>query len=225
MAYRDAWAIQEQAHAQVVAGGEEQILLVEHPPVITLGRRGMVQGRLLASAEELERERVELVQSDRGGDITYHGPGQLVVYPIIRLADHGLSVSGYVHALEAAVIQTLARYGIEGRADPKAVGIWVQDGNSCAQNEAPHPLAKICAIGVRIRRGVSLHGLALNVTTTLEHFGLIVPCGLAGRPVTSIAKLLGRDTPSMGDIKLQVSENIQITLALSQAIEPRKNIL
>ena len=200
--YREAWAIQEQVHAQVVAGGEEQLLLVEHPPVITLGRRGMVDGHLLATPAELERQGVELVQSDRGGDITYHGPGQLVAYPIIRLADHGLSVSGYVHRLESAVVRTLARYGIQATTDPKAVGIWVSE-------------AKICAVGVRIRRGVTLHGLALNVTPNLGHFALIVPCGLTGRSVTSLEKLLEAGAPQIGTIKAQLAADISVAIKVA----------
>src|SRR4051812_18848916 len=99
MAYREAWAAQERAHADVVGGAEEQLLLVEHPPVITFGRRAGMEGHLLASDEQLRQRGVDVVQSDRGGDITFHGPGQLVVYPIIRLIDHHLSVGGYVHRL------------------------------------------------------------------------------------------------------------------------------
>src|SRR4051812_18951910 len=197
LAYRDAWRLQEAAHEEVVAGGPERILLVEHPPVITLGRRadrgeagggGVVQ-HLVASPEYLQQLGVELVQSDRGGDITFHGPGQVVAYPIVRLNDHGLSVGGYVRSLERAVIATLTDFGIAARLDESAVGVWVDD-------DATGTPAKICAIGVRIRRGVSLHGLALNVTTDLNYFNLIVPCGLAGRPVTSVRKLFGESAPT-----------------------------
>ena len=189
--YRQAWAAQEAAHADVLAGGAERVLLVEHPPVITFGRRD--EGRepsqnLIAAHDELARLGVELVQSDRGGDITFHGPGQLVAYPIVRLADHRLSVSGYVRALENAVIDTLAAFGVAARREDGAVGIWAGD-------------AKVCAIGVRVRRGVTLHGLALNVTTDLRYFNLIVPCGLADRPVTSMAQLLGESAPPMPEIK------------------------
>src|SRR5687768_7717812 len=152
MDYRQAWAVQEAAHAAVLAGGEERVLLVEHPPVITFGRREGVARNLIASDEQLAALGVEVVQSDRGGDITFHGPGQLVVYPIIRLADRALSVGGYVRALENAVIAALRHLGVVAQRVNGAVGIWVNG-------------AKICAIGVRIRRGVSLHGLALNVST------------------------------------------------------------
>jgi lipoyl(octanoyl) transferase len=192
MAYQQAWDLQEQAHQSVLAGGPETIFIVEHPPVITLGRREESIQNLITTPEDLARQNIELVHSDRGGDITYHGPGQIVAYPIIRLAQHHLSVSGYVHRLEAIAISTLAELGIEARADPQAIGVWTVDGEN---------LAKICAIGVRIRRGISLHGLALNVSTNLSGFNHIIPCGLTGRPVTSIHKILGNDAPSLLETK------------------------
>ena len=192
MGYCDAWAMQEEAHAQVLAGGEERILFVEHPPVITFGRRPGVDRHLVASDEELSKLGVEVVQSDRGGDITFHGPGQLVAYPIIRLNNHRLSVGAYVHGLERAVIRTLADFGIEAHVDRSAVGVWTK----CAGRDA-----KICAIGVRIKRGVSLHGLALNIETDLQYFDLIVPCGLAGRAVTSMRETLRGATPAIEKVR------------------------
>jgi len=205
MGYRDAWAAQESAHAQVVAGGPERILIVEHPPVITFGRRGDVGGHLLASAEQLKTLGVELVHSDRGGDITFHGPGQVVAYPIVRLADHRLSVGAYVHRLESAVVALLADWGIAASTDPTAVGVWVRRGNIDA---------KICAIGVRIRKGVSLHGVALNVHTDLGYFNLIVPCGLAARPVTSVKELLGEQTTTMLAAREDLFRHLARTLPL-----------
>jgi lipoyl(octanoyl) transferase len=202
--YRDAWAVQERAHEEVLAGGEERIFLVEHPPVITYGRRPGVDRNLVASPESLAALGVEIVQSDRGGDITFHGPGQLVAYPILRLADHGFSVGKYVHTLEAAAIATLAELGIPATADPSAVGVWV--------NRAGTP-AKICAIGVRIRRGVSLHGIALNVNTDLSFFNLIVPCGLPGRPVTSLKQLMGERAPDFTRVKQLVGDRLLGMLA------------
>jgi lipoyl(octanoyl) transferase len=199
MAYRDAWELQERAHEQVLAGGSETIFIVEHSPVITLGRREESIRNLMTTPEELAKQNIDLVHSDRGGDITYHGPGQIVAYPIIRLASHGLSVSGYVHRLESIVIATLADLGIESRADPQAIGVWAMDGEN---------LAKICAIGVRIRRGISLHGLALNVATDLSGFNHIVPCGLTGRLVTSIHKILGIDAPSLLETKQILTRNL-----------------
>jgi lipoyl(octanoyl) transferase len=200
MRYRDAWAIQEEANAQVLAGAEERIFLVEHPPVITFGRRPGVSRNLLVSDEQLAKLGVELVQSNRGGDITFHGPGQIVAYPIVRLGDHRLSVGGYVRCLLEAVIAALADFGIEGRRDEGAVGVWVPGENG--------ELAKICAVGVRIRRGVSLHGLALNVTTDLRLFELIVPCGLAGRAVTSMRKMLRETCPGMDQVKATLGRRL-----------------
>src|ERR1700728_4788570 len=115
MAYQQAWDLQEQAHQSVLAGGPETIFIVEHPPVITLGRREESIQNLITTQEDLAKQNIDLIHSDRGGDITYHGPGQIVAYPIIRLASHGLSVSGYVHRLEAITIATLAELGIRAR--------------------------------------------------------------------------------------------------------------
>ena len=198
MGYRDAWAAQESAHADVLAGGPERVFLVEHPPVVTFGRRPGGERNLRVSPEELAGRGVELVESDRGGDVTYHAPGQLVVYPILRLADHGFTVSSYVHWLERAVVDTLAKFGVATHVDPGAVGVWT---------DRPPP-AKICAIGVRIRRGITLHGLALNVTTDLAGFDVIVPCGLVGRPVTSLLRELGDEAPSMSTVRTSIAATI-----------------
>jgi lipoyl(octanoyl) transferase len=199
MDYRDAWALQERVHAEVLAGGEEQILLVEHPPVITFGRRAQIMGQknLLASADALSQAAVEVVQSDRGGDVTFHGPGQLVVYPIVRLNDHKLSVGGYVRMLQEVIVKALRELGIDAHRDEGAVGVWVGEADRAE---------KICAIGVRIRRGVSMHGLALNVTTDLNYFNLIIPCGICNRGVTSVQKLLADRTPPMEQVKQTVTQ-------------------
>jgi lipoyl(octanoyl) transferase len=200
--YREAWAIQEKAHAEVLEGGAEHLLLVEHPPVITFGRRGNVPEHLLATPESLTQMGVEVVQSDRGGDVTFHGPGQVVAYPIVKLNDHRLSVGGYVRKLELAIIDALADIGIGGRREEGAVGIWCDTGTN------GKPAGKVCAIGVRIRRGVSLHGVALNVTTDLRYFNLIVPCGLAGRPVTSVSQILGDKAPSIDVVRKALADRL-----------------
>ncbi len=207
MAYREAWAVQERAHAEVLAGGEERVLFVEHPPVITFGRRPGLERNLVASDERLKELAVEVVHSDRGGDITFHGPGQLVAYPIIRLNDYRLSVGGFVRRLEEIVIAALRNFEISVQKSPDARGVWVPDdtGN----------LAKICALGVRIRRGVSMHGIALNVSTDLSCFDLIVPCGLQGRAVTSIAKLLGDRAPTMDRVKQALAREFERAFAPS----------
>lgn len=203
--YADAWAAQEGAHAAVLAGGPGRVLLVEHPPVVTLGRRPGTERHLRVTSATLAAGGVDLVQSDRGGDVTVHGPGQLVAYPILRLADHGFTVSSYVHWLERVAIATLAAFGVVGRTDPAAVGVWVDD-------PALNRPAKACAIGVRIRRGVTLHGLALNVTTDLRLFDLIVPCGLHGRPVTSLRQLLGPAGPDLATAKAAFAERFAALL-------------
>lgn len=206
MRYRDAWALQERAHREVLDGAEERILLVEHPPVITFGRRPGVERNVVAPPDVLASRGVETVPSDRGGDVTFHGPGQLVAYPIVRLIDHHLSVGGYVRALEESVIDAIAQFGVPAQKDACAVGVWTEDPPGSGT------LAKICAIGVRVRRGVTLHGLALNVTTDLSYFDLIVPCGLVGRPVTSLHKLLGERTSDMFVVKAAVAGALRATL-------------
>src|SRR6266436_900077 len=148
MGYREAWESQGGPKEVVVAGREERLLLVEHPAVITFGRRAEAAAKnLVASKERLLEMGVEVVESDRGGDITFHGPGQLVVYPIVRLNDHRSSVGGYVRRLEEVMIGVLSELGVKAGKDKDAIGIWVER-------------AKICALGVRIKRGVSLHGVA-----------------------------------------------------------------
>ena len=204
MAYRDAWAFQEAAHAEVVDGAEERLLFVEHPPVITYGRRPGVEKNVITPPDVLQSRGVEVVPSDRGGDVTFHGPGQLVAYPIVRLIDHRLSVGGYVRALETSVIDALAKFGVTARKDECAVGVWADDRTGT--------LAKVCAVGVRVRRGVTLHGLALNVTTDLGYFDLIIPCGLVGRRVTSLRDLLGRKVPPMEAVKQVLAERLAATL-------------
>jgi lipoyl(octanoyl) transferase len=157
----------------------DQLLLLEHPAVITLGRGGN-PANLLAPAATLEAQRVRFFETTRGGDITYHGPGQLVGYPIVHLGEGKRDVRKYVERLEEVLIRTVAHYGIEATRVDGRRGIWV--GNR-----------KIAAIGVRIARWVTSHGFALNVATNLEHFELITPCGLQGTGVTSIARETGRN--------------------------------
>jgi lipoyl(octanoyl) transferase len=157
----------------------DQLLLLEHPPVITLGRGGDVRN-LVAAAETLAIEGVRFYETTRGGDITYHGPGQLVGYPIVHLGEGNRDVRKYVTKLEEVLIRTVAEYDITAERVEGKRGIWV--GND-----------KIAAIGVRIARWVTSHGFALNVTTNLDHFRLITPCGLRGTGVTSIARLAGHE--------------------------------
>lgn len=170
-----------------------ELLLVEHAPVVTISNRAGAQANLLASPELLARSGVSVAKTDRGGDITYHGPGQLVAYPILDLNLLNLGLHDYMRLLEEVVIRVCRRFGVETVRDPKATGVWtVRDGQ---------PYAKIGAMGVRVRKWISMHGLALNVTTNLDHFKLIVPCGLVGRPVTSLSNELGACCPEMPEVE------------------------
>jgi lipoyl(octanoyl) transferase len=197
MDYVGALDHQRRAHAAVVEGRDARVpmrlLLVEHdPPVVTVSRRPDAGKHVLASDARLAELGVQKVETDRGGDVTWHGPGQLVAYPILDLHRLDLRIHGYMRFLEHVVIDTLAAWGVQGIRDDSATGVWVGDG--AAQR-------KICAMGVRISRWATLHGLALNVAPDMDQFGLIVPCGLVGRPVTSLAKELGARAPSMAEAK------------------------
>ncbi len=163
---------------------EDVLLLLEHPPVITLGRNAQPRN-LLHSEAELNRRGVEVFECDRCGDVTFHGPGQLVGYPIFDLRGFTpkLGAVAFVRKLEEVLIRTCEEFGISTQRIPGLTGVWA-DGNGVP--------AKIAAIGVHISRAVTSHGFALNVSTDLDYFGLIVPCGIVGKPVTSMAKVLGR---------------------------------
>jgi lipoyl(octanoyl) transferase len=179
--YAEALALQrslvEDRRAGIIG---DTLLLLEHPHVLTLGVRGDGgRGHILASADVLAERGIEVHETGRGGDITYHGPGQLVGYPIIDLNPGRRDVHRYVRDLETVLIQTAADYGIQAGRVEGLTGVWVGDD-------------KLAAIGVRIARWVTSHGFALNVSTNLDHFKLIVPCGIADRGVTSLERLLGR---------------------------------
>lgn len=153
------------------------LFLLEHPPVITLGRNTHPK-HILHSPEELARIGVDIQEAGRGGDVTYHGPGQLVAYPILDLQRWKPSISWYLRSLEEVIIRLLGEYGIEGKRMEGFTGVWV-DG------------AKVAAVGVGIHHWVTFHGTALNVAPDMTHFGLIVPCGISDKPVTSLTQLLG----------------------------------
>jgi lipoyl(octanoyl) transferase len=173
--YARALAVQAGLVAQRKRGEvADHLLLLEHPHVITLGRNGHMQN-LLASDDVLSRAGIQFYPTDRGGDITYHGPGQLVGYPILDLREWKRDVVGYVRAVEQVLIDTLAEFGIAANRNPGCTGVWVGH-------------AKIAAIGVHISRWVTSHGFALNVNTDMSYFQYIVPCGLT-QPVTSMAQL------------------------------------
>ena len=175
--YGDALARQEAAHAEVASERMPGVIFtVEHEPVLTMGKNSD-QGHLLFSRDFYQSQGIEIVDTERGGQITAHMPGQLVIYPILNIGALGLTVRTYVNILEESVIQTLAKYGIKAHRDPEHPGVWV--GHD-----------KICALGVRIKSRVTMHGLALNVNNDLALFGKIVPCGIRFRGVTSIERLL-----------------------------------
>lgn len=203
--YRAAWEWQRRLAAERSAGGPDTLLLVEHPPTITLGNRAGA-ANVLVPEEALARRGVALVQSDRGGDVTYHAPGQLVGYPILKLSQHGGDLGRYVRSLEEAVIRTLARYGVAGGRVPGLSGVWVDDGS-----------AKICALGVKLSAGgITSHGIALNVSIDLAGFDLIVPCGIAGRGVTSIAAQIGQ-APPLAEVAAAFAEEFAAIFAVTLA--------
>lgn len=179
VSYSEGLALQEQAVEELRSGaGNEQLLLLEHPHVFTLGR-GADSAHILADKEQLDSSSIEVHETGRGGDVTYHGPGQLVGYPIINLKPDRCDVHRYVRDVEEVLIRTIADFGVAGKRITGLTGVWV--GNE-----------KIAAIGVRIARWITSHGFALNVSTDLSYFRMIVPCGISDKGVTSLSRLTGR---------------------------------
>jgi lipoyl(octanoyl) transferase len=170
---------------------EDFLLLLEHPPVITLGRNGNWQN-LVVSEEMLRIRGVSRFQADRGGDITFHGPGQLVGYPLLALEARERDVHRYMRNLEETIIRTAGHYGIEARRESGLTGVWTDSG-------------KICALGVHISRWITHHGFALNVNTDLSFYDLIVPCGLIGKPVSSMRAALGRNL-DFGEVSRKLAD-------------------
>lgn len=180
MAYREAWDRQRAIVASRAAGSApDTLLLVEHDAVLTLGRHAS-EAHIITPPDELERRGIEVIRVERGGEVTYHGPGQLVAYPIVRLADRGVLLRPFVRALEQAMADVAASYGVSAAPRAGYPGVWVEA-------DGPRP-RKLGALGLRVERGITFHGIALNVCTRLEDFGLIDPCGMAGLDVTSIAR-------------------------------------
>ena len=177
--YAEAFDLQLELHRQRLENKiPDTLLLLEHPHVFTLGRHAR-EGNVVWDKKELEQNSVEVRHVDRGGDVTYHGPGQLVGYPIIKLNDRGFRPRRLVEWVENLIIRTVASFGIASYVHPEYPGIWIGD-------------AKICAIGMRIREGVSYHGFALNVSTDLSYFNGIVPCGIQNKGICSLSSVLGR---------------------------------
>ena len=208
MDYRSAWDLQEKLFAEIVdrkiktRNGEaisnpkskiqNHLLLLEHPHVITLGRNGEMKN-LIAQEEMLNARHVSFFKTNRGGDITYHGPGQLVGYPILDLDFFFTDIGKYLRLLEQSIIDTMAEYGLKGERSPGETGVWME-------TNSPSRARKICAIGVRCSRWVTMHGFAFNINTDLDFFNLIIPCGIQGKQVTSLQKELGREI-EMNEVK------------------------
>ena len=203
--YDDGYAMQVARVDEVVAardrGGDQgSIHLLEHSPaVITISRRRDAASHLLARPDRLAADGIEVRETDRGGDITYHGPGQLVAYPNLDLNIFNLGLHDYMRLLEEAVIRACAGWGVTAERDSSATGVWV--GGS-----------KLCAMGVRVRKWVSMHGLAINVSTNLRHFDHIVPCGLVGRGVTSLQALLGDAAPGVREAGERIAGELKLML-------------
>lgn len=171
--------------------GEDTLLLLEHEPVFTLGRRASRED-VLVNDEALASIGASVVETDRGGEVTYHGPGQLVMYPVISIRAAELGPVAYIRILEQVVIDTLREYGIKGHHVVGKTGVWVGGEPGSKPPEGQNPVGrKIAAMGVRVSGGVAMHGLALNVSTDLDHFNFIVPCGMPSLDVTSIKKETG----------------------------------
>ena len=194
--YKEAWDYQENLFDQIVLAKQRKrdglsdiktpnfLLFCEHPHVYTIGKSGK-ETNLLINEEMLKNRGASLYKINRGGDITYHGPGQLVAYPILDLDNFKLSIKSYIDKLEEVIIRVLKRYGIKATRSEGATGVWLDAEN-------PAKARKICAIGVRTSHWVSMHGFAFNISTDLSYFEHIIPCGIQGKSVTSLEKELGR---------------------------------
>jgi lipoyl(octanoyl) transferase len=176
----------------------DHLIFCEHPHVITLGKSGK-DSNLLLDEEQLAKAGIEYYPTTRGGDITYHGPGQIVGYPVIDLEHYFTDAHRYMHYLEELIILTIREYGIEGGRLKGMTGVWLDP-------DIPHKARKICAMGVKISRWITMHGFALNVNTNLGFFNYIIPCGITGKAVTSLQKELGRQI-DMEEVKQKLKDN------------------
>lgn len=222
MRYKDAWDYQENILQENVAiktrlreledgviapptsdqqpATSNYLLFVEHPPVFTLGKSGDMNN-VLMSEEHLTKLGIDFFKINRGGDITFHGPGQLVGYPIFDLEKFYTDIGKYLRNIEEVMILTLAEYGLQGDRSPGETGVWLDPEKKGYER-------KICAIGVRTSRWITMHGFALNVNTDLNYFNMIIPCGIQGKQVTSLQKELGR-VVDMNEVKEKVKRNFE----------------
>lgn len=208
MDYRPAWALQQRIQHRLITAKRRTppevlphvFLFVEHPPVYTIGKSGN-RRNLLVSEELLRQRGAEFVKIDRGGDITYHGPGQIVGYPILDLDRFVADIHKYLRLIEQTIIDTCASYGVDGGRISERTGVWINmDATANPGNEIPR---KICAMGIRCSRWVTMHGFALNVSTDLNWFSHIVPCGISDGNVTSLEKETGRPVDAE-DVKKKI---------------------
>lgn len=211
--YGEALELQRSIARDRISGAISQdvLLLMEHPPVVTLGRSSK-EKNLTASPEFLQSRGVELFEVERGGDVTFHGPGQLVGYPIIDLKRHRQDLHWYLRSIEQALINSLADYGIPGERNTSYTGVWTRG-------------KKIASIGVHARDWVTWHGFALNVTTELSYFNLIVPCGIDGVVMTSIARELGVENVSARDVTERVTAKFADAFDLTAVVTSRSALL
>lgn len=180
LGYESAWDVQKQIHEQVLSHErDDTLILVEHPPVLTLGAN-FHEENLLLSREEYEKQGIQVVRTDRGGDVTFHGPKQLVIYPVFDLRRHGRDLHRWLRELEEAVILTCETFGLKGVRSPVNTGVWIND-------------RKVAAIGIKVSRWVSIHGIALNCDNDLSPFDMIVPCGIRTHGVTSLSREAGQE--------------------------------
>jgi lipoyl(octanoyl) transferase len=212
MAYGAALELQRAtAHARISGAlPDDVLLLVEHPPVVTLGR-GTKPGHLVASEAQLSARGVELFEVERGGDITFHGPGQLVGYPIIDLKQHRQDLHWYLRQVEEVIIQAMATLGLPCVRNPGKTGVWTRG----ATGEAESRLRKIASIGVHARDWVTWHGFALNVSTDLSYFDLIVPCGISDVTMTTVEKELGPAFPGSGRVSQEIVQSFESVFSVS----------
>ena len=211
--YAEALELQRNIARDRISGAipQDVLLLVEHPPVVTLGRAAK-EKHLIASPEFLQSKGVELFEVERGGDVTFHGLGQLVGYPIIDLKRHRQDLHWYLRKIEEALIMALADYGIPGERNTAFTGVWTRG-------------KKIASIGVHARDWVTWHGFALNVTTDLSYFDLIIPCGIDGVVMTSIAREVGAVDISQQDVRDRVSAKFADAFDLTAVVTPRSAFL
>ena len=187
--YNDTWKLQKKLQSKRILGEiEDHLLLVEHPPVFTLGKNASRQ-HIINNSED-----VSIIQTDRGGNITFHGPGQLVCYPILDLNHYKRSITWYMRELEQLIIDVLGEYDIKASRKKGLTGTWVKD-------------KKIAALGVRISRWVTMHGFSLNINPDLNFYKHIIPCGIKEYGVTSMAKIMGNEVPSMDEVKTKMTKH------------------